>query len=271
MKLPWFILCFSFLTSAYGAFDYPANGARNAALANSNAASMVSPDGFMINPALSVNNKSIYGSLNYYRLFNLESLTYSSGHFSFAVKSLHLGVGVQSFGGDLYRENKITLNSSKAIIESKLALGLSVNIYNITVKNYDNINAFGLDVGFRFAISPKWGVAGIIENINQPKLNGYSEELPNRIQLGFEYQVAPQLISNISLQKDAWFSPAVLFGIEYSLSNSLDILSGFSSAANLPSGGIGLNIFSAQIHYSVQHHFELGPTHFVGIAYNPSR
>jgi len=271
MKLFSLILCLAFLTPLYGAFDYPAIGAHSAALANSNLASTLSQDGFIINPALSVNTKSIYGSLNYYRLFNLKSLAYSSGHFAFAFKSLHAALGVQSFGGDLYRESKITINSSRAFIDNKLAVGLSVNIYNITIQYYDNIYSYGLDFGFRYAVSPKWSVAGVIENINQPKLNRYSEELPNRIQLGFEYQIAPQLTSNLTLQKDAWFSPAVLFGIEYRLSNSLNILSGFSSAANLPSGGIGLNIFHAQIYYSVQHHFDLGPTHFVGIAYNPSK
>lgn len=269
MKVIYITFLFLMLTRVYAAFDYPAISAHNAGLANSNLASTIAPDGFLLNPALSVNAKSLYAGLNYFQLFNLKELTYSSGQAAFSFREFGFGAGIQSFGTTLYRENKITVNSSKAFINKKLAIGLSVNIYNISVQNYNSINAFGLDLGFRFSISEDWHVAGVVENINQPKLNGYAEELPNRLQFGFEYRVADQLYSNISIQKDAWFDPAVLVGIEYSLSNSLSILSGFSSAANLPSGGINLNILNVNISYSVQHHFELGPTHFIGIAYNP--
>lgn len=267
------IFCITFLvlilTHVYAAFDYPAISAHNAGLANSNLASTLSPDGFLLNPALSVNAKSFYAGLNYFQLFNLKELTYSSGQVAFSFKGFGFGAGIQTFGETLYRENKITLNSSKAFLKDKLAIGISVEIYNISIQNYNSINAFGADLGFRFSLSENWHVAGVVENINQPKLNGYSEELPSRIQFGFEYRVTNQLYSNVLIQKDAWFDPAVLVGVEYDLSNSLGILSGFSSAANLPSGGINLNILNISISYSIQHHFELGPTHFIGIAYNP--
>lgn len=254
---------------ANAAFDYPAVNAHNAGLANSNLASTTASEEFLLNPALSVNANSIYAGLNYFQLFNLKELTYSSGQVAFSLKGLHWGIAIQSFGETLYRENKITLNSSKTFIKDKLAVGLSINIYNIDIQDYENINSFGLDLGFRLSLSEDWNVAGAVENINQPKLNGYSEELPNRLQLGFEYRVTDQLYSNVSIQKDAWFSPVVLFGIEYGLSKYLRINSGFSSSGNLPTAGIGLNISNILIDYSVQHHFVLGPTHFVGIAFAP--
>lgn len=270
MKVLSFIFVFLTMTSANAAFDYTAISAHNAGLANSNLASTIASDGFLINPSLSVNAKSFYGGLNYFQLFNLKELAYSGGQVAFYFKGFGFGAGIQTFGATLYRENKIILNSSRAFLNQKLAVGLSVNIYNISIQNYNNINAFGLDLGFRLSLSENWNVAGAVENINQPKLNGYAEELPNRVQFGFEYRVTEQLYSNVSIQKDAWFDPAVLVGVEYNLSNSLGILSGFSSAANLPSGGISLNILNINIGYSIQHHFELGPTHFIGIAYNQS-
>jgi len=264
------ILVLVILPCAYAAFDYPAISAHNAGLANSNLASTIQPDAFLLNPALSVNTHAFFAGLNYFQLFNLKELAYSSGQVAFSLKGFGFGAGIQTFGATLYRENKITLNSSKIFLKDKLALGLSVNMYNISVQNYNSINAFGLDLGFRFSLSENWHVAGVVENINQPKLNGYSEELPSRVQFGFEYRVTDQLYSNLSIQKDAWLDPAVLVGVEYSLSNSLGINSGFSSAANLPSGGINLNILNISISYSIQHHFELGPTHYIGIAYSPA-
>lgn len=269
MKIFSLIIIFMTLTSAHAAFDYPAISAHSAGLANSNLASTRTPDAFLINPALSVNVRSFYAGLNYFQLFNLSELAYSSGQAAFSFGGFAFGAGIQTFGGILYRENKITFSSARHFINKKLAVGLSVNIYNISVQNYNSINAFGLDLGFRLALSENWHMAGVVENINQPKLNGYAEELPNRAQFGFEYRVTDQLYSNVSIQKDGWFDPVVLVGVEYGLTNMLGIISGFSSAANLPSGGISLNIHNIHIDYSVQHHFELGPTHFIGIAYNP--
>ena len=130
------------------------------------------------------------------------------------------------------------------------------------------MNTLGFSVGFRYKISPYLWIGGTIENINRPELNGYSEELPQIIQFGLQYKVVNQLFTHLSIQKDAWFSPIVSIGIEYEIVKSLQLSSGFSSAASLPSIGICLNIFSVKVDYSVQHHFDLGPTHFVGIAYS---
>lgn len=269
MRILSIILSFMIITHSHAAFDYPAISAHNAGLANSALASTVSTDGFLLNPALSVNNDSFSAGLNYFQLFNLKELTYSSGQTSFSFKGMYFGVGIQTFGETLYRENKMTLNSAKKFISGKMAVGLSLNIYNIDIENYDNINAWGLDVGFCLSLSESWHVAGVIESINQPKLNGHSEELPNRVQLGFEYRVADPLYANLSIQKDAWFSPMVLIGIEYRLSMHLRLNSGFASEANLPAAGVGLNVSNIAVNYAVQHHFVLGPTHFVGITYAP--
>jgi hypothetical protein len=252
----------------YSAFDYISISARNAALASSYLASTKISDAFLLNPALSVNNKNIYAGLNYSRLFNLEDLTYSMGVFSFSVKQNCIGLAIQNFGEDIYRENKITLNYARNLIDDKLAIGISGILYFISVANYNNLNTFGFSFGFRYKTSPSLWIAGAIENINRPKLNGYSEEVPQLIHFGLQYKVLDELYSHISVQKDAWFAPIVSFGIEYEIIKNLILSSGFTSAASLPSLGILLNISGIEIDYSIQHHFDLGPTHFVGIAYS---
>jgi len=217
---------------------------------------------------LSVNNKTMFAGINYSRLFNIKALTYSIGMVSFSIKQNSFGFAIQNFGDDIYQENKITFNYSRNFIDDKLAIGISGILYFISVANYDNMNALGFSAGFRYKISPHLWIGGALENINRPELNGYSEELPQIIQFGLQYKVVNQLFSHLSIQKDAWFAPIVSIGIEYEIVKSLQLSSGFSSAASLPSIGIHLNIFNVKVDYSVQHHFDLGPTHFVGIAYS---
>jgi len=266
----WALLfCLAPTHCLWGAFDFPAGSTRNAAVANSHISSTRSIEAFLINPALSVNNDQIFGKLCYYRLFNLKELTHSTGIIAFRIAKFNWGIAVHSLGDQIYRENKITMNFSKLVYHHKLSIGLSLNYYLLNVINYDNMNTMGIDLGIRYQISSNFWMGMAIANLNQPKLNGYSEEIPQTIHLGLQYEVLNPLLFHFSVQKDAWFTPSLSLAVEYNISNYLEISTGFNSDANMPTGGIVINIAQLKFDYAIQYHFDLGPTHFFGIAYAP--
>ena len=181
------LLILIFSCKVFCAFDYISISARSAGLANSYMASTRISDAFLLNPSLSVNNKTIFAGINYSRLFNIKALTYSIGMVSFSIKQNSFGFAIQNFGDNIYQENKITFNYSRIFLDDKLAIGISGILYFISVANYDNMNTLGFSAGFRYKISPHLWIGGAIENINRPELNGYSEELPQIIQFGLQY------------------------------------------------------------------------------------
>ena len=264
-----FIIVAIGFTPLHAAFDYPAYSARSAAMANSYVASTFACDGFMMNPALLSNATSFYGALNYAQLFALADLRYANGMAGMPVKSFALGLGIEDFGNSLYRETKLALSASKLFYNNLLSIGISFQFYNISVQNYGNSSTIGLNLGIRYQILPALHVAGAIENFNQPRLNGYGEEIPQRIQVGFQYKPLDQLAAHFKIQKDSWFSPEALLGIEYQIFNNLELYSGYSTLGTIPSFGVLLNIKKIEISYAMQYHFDLGPTHFAGIAFNP--
>lgn len=262
------IFCFG-SKAAFSAFDYPAYSARSAALSNSYIASTLARDGFILNPALLANASSFYAALNYSQLFNLKELRYANGMIIFPFKSFGVGGAIENFGTSMYRETRISLNAAKLFYNNSLSVGLSLHYYQISVDNYRNSATIGLNFGIRYQILPILHLAGAIENFNQPKLNGFGEQIPQRIQFGFQYQPVEQIAAHVKVQKDSWYSPNLSLGIEYQVFSSLGFYTGYSTLATIPSFGVRLDILKVEINYAMQYHFDLGSTHFVGIAFYP--
>lgn len=256
---------------AYSAFDYPAFSPRHAALANSVLAGKGIGDGFVLNPALAVNAAAFYGALNYSQLFDLKELRYTNGLIGLPLNGLGLGVSIEDFGGSLYREDKLSFAVARLWYGGKLALGISVHWYHVSAKNYESINSLGISVGFRYQVTSHLSAAGVVDNVNQPRLNGFSEQIPQRISMGLFYRVSDDMDTYIAVQKDSWYSPELSMGVEYRLLRGLRIMTGYSTLASVPTAGLELKSANIKIGYSLQYHFELGITHFVGIAYAPGR
>ena len=257
------------LTPLFGAFDYPAYSPKSAALSGSSLASTLAGDAFILNPALLVNTNRFYAALNYSQLFNLKELRYTNGMIGLPFKSLGLGVGIENFGSNLYRETKFSIGAAKFFYSNVLAVGLSIQIYHVSIERYGSSSSFGLNLGMRYQLLPGLHVAGTIENFNRPQLNGFGEQIPQRIQIGVQYQPLEQLAAHFKVQKDSWFPSEVLLGIEYRVLNNLQLCSGYSTLASIPSFGVMLGISNIEVSYALQYHFDLGPTHFAGIAFNP--
>lgn len=261
-------LLFLYCQVASAAFEYPATSAAIAGLASSNVAGSRSSLTFLINPAHSSNQHSVSASINYYNLFNLQELSYANAMAAFGIAKFSGGLAIENFGNTIYRENRVTLNVSGPFFADNLIFGVSVNSYFISVQNYRNTSALGLDVGFRYQISSLVGVGATIQNINQPTLNGRREELPQNFRVGAEYTPLPDLRAYVALEKDAYFDPGFSLGVEYQPNSLVTFVSGYNSIAPSPAVGVGFKLGSFQINYAFQYHFQLSVTHFFGISFS---
>jgi hypothetical protein len=226
-----------------------------------------SQDGFMLNPALSPFNAQLYAGLSFSRLYNLADMQYASG---VVAKSLmnHWGGGlaVESFGGNLYSETKLTVNLARQFMDERLSLGISAHFYTLSVQNYESASTGGISIGLHYTINENWSVGSSLENLNQPKLNGYSEEIPQAMRIGVRYLPAEEIQAYLSVEKDRWHEPQVSFGAVYQLSQMFSLFSGYTTQSNKPSGGIALQTNRVVFSYALQYHFDLGETHFFSIA-----
>lgn len=268
MKLRLFILALGIISPPlYAAFDYPALSARHAGLSGSYIASTAGRDGFMLNPALSVYAGEWYASLSYAQLYNVPELRYGNGAMAFPYRAWGLGVGVDYFGGSLYSEMRVTINGARKFLDGHFAIGVSVHAYQISARNYESRSAWGISVGVQYQPIANLHVAGAIENLNRPTIGG-AEELPQTVRLGLQYQPVTALRAHVAVQKDSWFPPELALGVEYHLSEALSFQSGYSTRADVPSGGLLLAVGRVEIGYALQYHFDLGETHFFSVAFH---
>ncbi|RMF60214.1 MAG: hypothetical protein D6748_04620 [Calditrichaeota bacterium] len=254
----------------FPAFDYQASTPYQAALSNSLIASTWGAQVFILNPSLAVNSQGFAASLSYTQFYGMKDLRYTAGNISFPYNAWGLGINLENFGGALYQENKVTVAVGRSYYDKRLAVGIAFHWYNLSVKNYSTINSLGITLGARLQITPSLFAAGVVENINQPKLNGHPEELPLKMSFGLFYKLSENMGFHVRLQKDRWFKPEVSMGVEYHLMPRLFLFSGYSTMASIPSGGLRIKSGKLMFDYSLQYHFQLGTTHFIGIAYAPS-
>jgi len=261
------ILVFS--TGAFAAFDYPGYSPVGAALGNSYMASGQFASSFLLNPALSALPKFYTASLSYFQLFNMRELAYAGGTVTIPHGNWGIGAAAETFGGSRYRESRFALNMARRWSNNHFALGITASFYNVNAGNYPAASTVGISLGIQYGLLSNLRIAGSVENINQPKLNGRAEEIPQRIRLGFQYNPLPDIDTFVTVEKDAYFDPDLLLGLALHPAASLKIYSGFSLQSSLPSGGIALQIGRLNINYALQYHFDLGTTHFIGISISP--
>lgn len=265
------ILWIGFSSPLLAAFDYPSPTARSAGTGNSHLASTLTVEGFLLNPALSINAGGVHLGLNYFRLYTMKELGFASGYGVLPVRSFAGGIGIQRFGGSLYSETKVTLNVAGQFYKGRFAAGVSLHWYQVSARNYPALTAVGVDVGVRVQVTPGVHFAAVVENLNRPHLGGHEEELPQGIRMGVEYRPVEGLAIYAAVEKDGRYAPEVHVGMAYRLVPSLALFSGFSTYTSVPALGIELKVTRLRVNYTIQHHFDLGPTHFVGIAFGAGR
>ncbi|MCB0289010.1 MAG: hypothetical protein KDH97_02020 [Calditrichaeota bacterium] len=253
----------------YGGFDYPAYSARNAGLGNSYLAGGEIRDGFLLNPALSALSTGSYAALNYANLYGMSELQFANGIALLPYNRGSIGLAVQTLGSGIYRESQLTINTAKAFYNRHLSIGISLHYYHVTAEGYAQTASWGLDAGFRYRIQDRLYIAGTLSNINQPGLYGHAEEIPQIAEAGVAYVPLPEISAYLAVRKDSWHAPEISLGASCRIYEQLEILSGYSSASAMPSLGIVLDAFGVEASYAVQHHFDLGPTHYIGLAFHP--
>ncbi len=248
------------------AFESSSFNAFTAGTSNSGVATDHLFSAYLLNPAISAGIADSHLGLTYFRPYGLEGVEQAELILNTLAGSNGLGLALSTFGNRIYRENRLTLNLSRRILNGSLALGLNAHYYNVAVEGYGSAHTVGFDAGMQYSLSSAVFMGFSVRNINQPALNGYSEELPLVTTVGMMVKFAERLRGFVSLQKDAWFPFNVLFGIDYQASDFLSVQSGFMTEPSVPSLGLSVQKGWIALNYVFRHHFDLGSTHLWGIS-----
>jgi hypothetical protein len=268
MKIVYlFLLC---SLPAYAAFEFSLADANLSGLSGSTAASDQIYSAYLLNPAVTSALDHHHLGIQYFKPYGMSEL-YSGSLVSNIITSyFNSGVAVSTLGNEIYSENQLIINLSRGLLNQKFMIGLNLRWFSIQVKNYNPLNALGIDAGFQYRINSRLLMGFSLLNLNQPSFYQKKEELPSLINWGMQIRLTDQFTSFVSIQKDSWFSPSVRLGFSFWVNSFINLQSGFNSYPAIPAVGFHVQRNWAAFDYSLQYHFDLGITHFWGISLSKS-
>lgn len=233
-------------------------GARITALGHSGSALEAGAWSVFSNPALLSGDK---GELSFYsiRHYGISELTdmAAAGSVPLGGRRGNIGLGLHSFGFELYRESHFRLAYQNSY--AGLKFGLVPGLTHITIENYGSAMAFSLDAGLAYDIIDDILLFGArATNLNRARLGQANEELPRSLAAGLSYQLAERALLTGELFKDVRFPLSWRGGLEIRLVQQLCLRGGITTEPLTYALGLGYSLSRLNINLAAQQHYALG-------------
>lgn len=268
MRQVWVIVLLGFLILFHpeevkSAFEDKEVGAR--ALGMGGAFVAVSDDANAIwwNPAGLVQLKNREFTSLYTELFGLEELAYSSLSYGQRMKkSRALGIGWQGFGGDLYKEDTLTVSYSRLFFK-RISLGLNLKYMALKIKSAGSAEVWGIDLGTLYKLNKKMKLGLLAYNLNSPEIAG--DSLPRKTNIGLAFTPFKKLILALDVKEEKGYDTQICLGEELKITPHFTLRAGAQVNPLRLTGGFGFKFKSLQLDYAYFSHSVLGATHQVSL------
>jgi hypothetical protein len=192
--------------------------------------------------------------------FGLTELSTAAFTFAEPLKYGTVGVGLRTYGFDLYKETSILLSYGNSY-KNRLYYGVNFNFYHLNIQNYGSASAIGLDIGAMAYINKflRWGFFG--KNISGSTIGTSKEKIAQIYRTGLNYKPLNEVNLMLEIEKDVKYPVSVRAGFEYSLLDYVDLRAGIGSEPTSFTGGIGFNYKIFQLDYAMYKSQDLGITH----------
>lgn len=207
-----------------------------------------------------------------------ESLAYAAFSFQswrkqrMAVAVRHFGV--EYMGSDLESETTLTFSHAFPVlkdIHSRLYIGYCLNAYMLEFGATQTLDlgsetTFGLDVGVLGVLRERTRLGLFLRNVNEPSVGKYrSEPIPQWITAAVSYQPYYGVVTELDVRTMRGESVEILMGMQFAVTEMLDLRVGFQTEPNTLAGGFTLKIRSFAVDYAYSSHSALPGTHHVAL------
>ncbi|MEX0772718.1 MAG: hypothetical protein WEB89_10105 [Balneolales bacterium] len=193
-------------------------------------------------------------AIRYYGISELTDSALTGVHsFSFGT----MGVGLHSYGFDLYRENQFRLAFMKPF--ENFRLGAVLQYQHVAIERYGSAGALALNVGFAVELADDLWLGARASNLNRGSLGEANEELAREMAVGVSYLLAERILFATDLVKDVGFPFSYRSGVEVDVYDDfLHLRGGVSTEPLTFSLGLGFSRSFWSANFAAQHHEWLG-------------
>lgn len=191
------------------------------------------------------------------RYYGISELTDSALSGVYTASLGTLGIGLHSYGFDLYREHQLRLAVMKSFEHYRI--GVSLHYQHVTIERYGSAGALAVNIGFAARLADGLWLGAAATNMNRAAMGEAEEELPRELAVGLSWEMAPRVLLVTDLVKDVRFPLAFRSGIEADLFREFLYLRGGITTEPLTySLGLGISRAFFEVNLAAQHHEWLG-------------
>jgi hypothetical protein len=258
----YFVVFLLSCTTVWAAFDKKESGAREQSLGNAVVAMHNSAFALIYNPA-NIQSASAFNVFTSYRNFYGVPEIYQADIIAnTAVYNIPVAIAVSKYGNDLYAETEISAGGSYKIYDN-LSLGISLQGYFLSIKNYGESQSWGINLGIQYNYLESLSIGAFVSNINQPTIGSIKEDLPQTFALGFQYRLMEKGTLYLELFRDVKHEQDYRAGFEYQLFEQLFLRMGIMDNTNTYSFGLGSSFGFMHFDYALLNHSILGVSHVI--------
>lgn len=193
-------------------------------------------------------------AIRYYGINELTDSALSGVHnFPFGT----MGIGLHSYGFDLYRENDFRLAFMRPF--DNFRLGGLLNYRHVSIDRYGSAGSLAVNVGFAVQLGDDFWLGARASNVNRGKLGEAKEELPRELAVGLSYLAAERIRLAFDIVKDVRFPFSYRAGAEVAVYDDfLHLRGGVSTEPLTLSLGLGFGRSYWAAGFAAQHHEWLG-------------
>lgn len=154
-------------------------------------------------------------------VFNLDELSVNSISYIGQIDSaLSTQFTFTNLGSDIY--NHFGLTSNWALKLDKYIVGVGVEFDRMSVKNFNQYNYFGINLGVIYDIDNNYQVGLVISNVNRDYFGDSKNNVPQRLILGFGGELTENFFIDIDTQIN------IQNNTSFSISNLYEYADGFA-------------------------------------------
>jgi hypothetical protein len=205
-------------------------------------------------------------TFSYDHRLNLDELTTLAAGAVIKGKNKAFGLGISSFGSELYSQNQIGFGFSNQL--GIASLGIKVNYLQTSIEGFGSGGAAIIEFGGVAELTPELFFGAHVYNVSRAKYGKNSDDrLPTTVKAGLSYRPTSKVLVNLEAEKDILLDPMLKMGLEYNLMDRVWTRVGMNTQPNKFFFGIGFRPKRFHIDYALTQHPNLGNTHHFSFNY----
>jgi len=261
------LLFFLFIThSLFAAFEPKGIGTAYLAAGSAGRAGTNSTFAVFLNPAKLVWNTETGVRLFYKNYYGIKNLNQMSLEARFPVWGQPFAIGINRYGISSYIESELRAGSAFRLFDA-LNLGGTLNVYNVSLKNYGHSYTFGFTFAAVYEIFKHTRAAFTVENLNEPELGQAKEPIPTSAALGFSYFPVENVEVLIDLVKEQDYDFDFRSGLVLKPLPWTALRFGFKTIVKSYSAGFSIHLKQFDLGYAFEYHTVLGGSNSISVGY----